>query len=490
MIMKFHEVMNGDSEKLPNRAFLFILGFAFLFFTSQKFALGTTETQIPDRAINQAVERALTVDNSIPAHLIDVQTQEGIVTLAGSVPHLQAKNRSVLLVETVKGVKSIINTLTVQTPSRSNEELLQDIQKTLANDPATDSYDIQTKVEKGTVTLTGTVPSWAARALSESVVSGVRGITAVNNNLLVHFQHNRSDQDILEEIKERLEDNVWINDKTIIFTVENGVVKLNGVVGSAAEKRRVVHAAAIAGVRKIDDQLLFVKSWAQGTSVRRYEVGDRSDESIQDSLKLAYQYDPRVSVFNFEVEVTNGIVTLTGTVNNLKAKKAAEETAKLTRGVLWVKNFLKVRPKITVEDNQLRRRVELTLHDDSFINPFHIKVDVVTGRVILHGSVDSQFLKNHVEDVVSRVKGVVDVKNNLIIDKSWSWKPDKVIEEDIKEELWWTPFVKHEQVTVSVENGVATLSGTVDNYLELKMAIENAREGGAREVNSLLTIRK
>ena len=223
---------------------------------------------------------------------------------------------------------------------------------------------------------------------------------------------------------------------------------------------------------------------------RKGQPGYKSDEEIKDTLLLAYAYDPRVSVFDPTIDVRHGIVELSGVVDNLQAKRAAEEVAKYTRGVLWVKNLLKVRPKDPIEDEALKQKIALALHEDPFINRFQMKVAVHNGIVVLRGSVESQFQKDQAEEIVSGVKGVVDVKNKLTVDETWTWKPDAVIQREIESELWWSPFVDSDDITVTVKAGVATLSGTVDSYLEYQTAIENAREGGSRRVESLLTIRK
>jgi len=446
--------------------------------------------RISDDAITRAVESTLMLDEGVPSHLIDIRTEEGIVTIIGVMPHYRAKDRAVKLVETVKGVRSVIDGLTVIVTKRPDKEILEKVSQALQDDPATDSYDIDLSVEHGTVTLTGTVPSWAARALSEWVASGVYGVRDIKDQLLIERKEERVESVLLEEIQKRLKADVWVNDDTVLVTVKEGVVILDGVVGSVAERRRVLRDVQVMGVKEVDDRLLFVKAWAKGEIRRKGHPGYKSDDEIKETLLLAYAYDPRVSVFNPAVDVRHGMVTLTGVVDNLKAKQAAEDVAKYTRGVLWVKNFLKVRPNNPIADDALTRKVEMAVHEDVFINRFLVSISVRDGVVVLRGSVESHFQKDQAEDAVSGVKGVIAVKNKLTVEETWIWKPDTVIQREIESELWWSPFVDHDEITVKVKAGVATLSGVVDNYFEYETALENAREGGARRVENLLTIRK
>lgn len=57
---------------------------------------------------------------------------------------------------------------------------------------------------------------------------------------------------------------------------------------------------------------------------------------------------------------------------------------------------------------------------------------------------------------------------------------------DIEDELFWSPFVDADEVEVSVEDGVATLTGQVDSWTKRNVASGHALEGGAlRVVNRL-----
>ena len=64
------------------------------------------------------------------------------------------------------------------------------------------------------------------------------------------------------------------------------------------------------------------------------------------------------------------------------------------------------------------------------------------------------------------------------------YESDLSIHEDIRDELYWSPYVDSEDITVEVEDGIATLSGEVDSYDEYLDARINAYEGGAWRVKS------
>jgi osmotically-inducible protein OsmY len=183
-------------------------------------------------------------------------------------------------------------------------------------------------------------------------------------------------------------------------------------------------------------------------------------------------------------------------VHNLKAKQAAEHDANNTVGVWMVKNHLKVRPGMRPHtspkpdvDAELARKVRLALLRNPYTHQHEIGVTVNNQLVMLDGTVNSNLEKAKAEDVVSAVKGVAAVMNNLRINRTWTPKEDWEIKKDIEDELWWSPFVDEGDVSVTVTDGIATLVGVVDTLRERRVATKNAYEGGAKQVRNLLKVR-
>ena len=64
--------------------------------------------------------------------------------------------------------------------------------------------------------------------------------------------------------------------------------------------------------------------------------------------------------------------------------------------------------------------------------------------------------------------------------------PDYALAERIRTRYCWSASLHDQDVDVRVENGRATLTGTVDTWLDRKHAAQTAHEAGAREVNNHL----
>jgi osmotically-inducible protein OsmY len=122
------------------------------------------------------------------------------------------------------------------------------------------------------------------------------------------------------------------------------------------------------------------------------------------------------------------------------------------------------------------------------VNRLEINISAAAGRVYLSGDVTTSLEKKEAGRVAENVKGVTKVINNINYPNTWNWKSDKEISENVKDQLFWSPFVDEDQVNVSVLNGVVTLTGNVETLSERLAAEENAYEGGAKKVKNNLTV--
>ncbi len=470
--------------------------------------------EMTDQEISDAIEDEMLFDRAVPLNEIDVTTHEGIVTLSGKVGNLVAKQRAGRLAETVRGVRSVVNQIQVDPrTTRSDKAIRNDIIAALAADPATESYEIHVSVDDTRVTLTGTVQSWQESILAGKVAGGVQGVTAIENNLSVNYTSERPDFEIEPEVRKALRWDTLVDHELIDVQVRNGDVILSGTVGSAAEKRRARFDALVTGVKSVKTDDLEVARWARDEDLRKSKYKDVSKAEIKTALNDALLYDPRVAGFNVDVDVTGSIVTLRGTVDNLKAKRAAANVARNTVGVSAVTNRLKVR----TEDEMAAEEIESNLLDalarDPIVDRFDLHVNVIDHTAYLSGQVDSYYEKGQADDIAARTRGVHEVVNTIDIEFDtpitydpyvddlniyqndlydyepfYTFETDAEIKEEINDEFWWSPFVDEEEVNVSVDNGTATLTGTVDSWSERDAATENAYEGGATWVINHLEV--
>ncbi len=478
----------------------------------------TKEQQIiTDQLITNAVDQRLLSDSALKNNQIDAKTDDGIVTLSGTANHLIAKERATMLAQTIRGVRGVVNTITMRIPLLADNEVRRNVESALFYDAATDSYDIKTVVKDGVVTLSGTVQSHRERQLAVYVVKGVKGVKEVKDGITVITNRKRPDVEIAAEVSNVFAIDVWLTPYLIKVNVKDGVVTLIGEVGSSAQFERAKMLAMTAGVKTVNSDGLLIEPWAKVKDQRKEINTIKSDQEIKQALHDAFVFDPRVLSFNPIITVKNGTVTLTGVVNNLKAKRSAEQDAKNTVGVLHVKNQLRVRPSKPLEDETISQNVTSALLRNPVVDGYEITAKTKHGVVTLSGTVDSFFEKAQAEDIASLAKGVIDVRNNLNVsypsvadyysgyDPYWNypnnfnpspnystWRSytyDAEIEADIRNEMFWSPWVDLDDISVKVTNGVAILTGTCSSWFRFNKATENAFKGGASQVINNIIIK-
>lgn len=480
-------------------------------------AVGSTiyaaQPEVTDQTITDTIEDELLFDEGVTSYKIDVSTSSGIVTLTGTVNNILSRERAAKIAELVKGVRSVVNRIQVKpSPSITDQKIRSEVESALARDPATDSYEVTVKVNDGAVRLGGTVESYKEKQLCATVAKGIKGVTDLENDILVNYEYERNDFEIRKEIEEVLRWNILVDGALINVEVDEGNVKLSGSVGSAAEKSEARRVCWVAGVNAVDSSDLRVVGWTRDEKMRVNKHVTKSQEEIRDAIKDALLRDPRTWAFKVDVDVAGSTVALRGIVDNLKAKRAAEQVARNTVGVTYVSNRLKVRTEEPATDDKIETNIRRAMESDPWVDRHEIEVSVYDGEVYLSGTVDNYFEKARAEDLASREYGVVNVHNNLVaangtaftydpylddtyLDSDWyDYEPDynllsdSKLEEDIENELYWSPFVNEDDVNIQVDDRRVTLSGSVGSPMERRQAEMNAWQAGAKWVDNELTV--
>ena len=439
-----------------------------------------------------AIEAELQVDRTVPHDRIAVTVKNGIVTLNGEVGTLLARDRAVYIAETIRGVRAIVNQVEVNPGEKyadlTDQEIIHRVTRSLRSDPATRDLKIRVTSTDNSVTLLGEVDSHQEKALGEAIAKGVEGVQAITNKLTV-VHRPRADDDIEADIVRRWESDPWLDESLLGLIVENGTVSLTGTVGSLDEKRRAVRDARVNGVRSVEARTLDVRWWARNRMRRSPGDRRRPDEQIRKALELALKYDPRTRRSAIEVAVSDRMVTLSGTVDSLDSKKAAESDAENITGVRRVLNHIEVSQLFEPTDSDVRREVRRALLEDPFLQgaPM-IDVQFRGGTVSLSGTVHSLFDKARAETITARMPGVMDIKNNLRSLVPLTGRRDALIQRRIQEGMKWNPYLYDQNITVGVEDGQATLTGTVYSLAESRLATKKAYEGGALSVRDHLDI--
>jgi osmotically-inducible protein OsmY len=268
---------------------------------------------------------------------------------------------------------------------------------------------VQASVNGGKVTLTGKVDSWAESQLATTVAKKVKGVRQVDNNIALEYKTDRIDGEIATDIAQKLRYDALVNDALIESRVKDGVVTLLGTVGSALEKTRAYNDAWVAGVKSVNTEALTVDPNADPDALRKDKFTDKTDAQVKEAVQDALVYDPRVNSFNVVASVSHGTVTLAGTVDNLEARRAAEEDARNVVGVWRVTNKIMTRSQV-ISSTVLDANVKWALIADPVVDKYEINTTVRDGQVTLQGTVDTYYEKMRAENVVADLTGVTTRK--------------------------------------------------------------------------------
>lgn len=238
---------------------------------------------------------------------------------------------------------------------KSADEIIRKIMATLERETRVNlhSYPIQIDYLDGVATLTGETEDIAAKKIALEIAGAVPGVSAIVDRLHVQPAEQMEDGEIRDHVCNTLLSEQLLEAyavRTLVkgsmetvresvtpfgaieVEVNNGVVTLNGQVGSLSQKR-------IAGV---------LAWWVPGSSdvVNGLEVSppeEDNDDEVVDAIRLMLEKDPFVNAAQIHVTCRSYVVTLEGLVSTESERRMAEADVWYVFRVDRVKNLLQTK---------------------------------------------------------------------------------------------------------------------------------------------------
>jgi osmotically-inducible protein OsmY len=196
--------------------------------------------------------------------------------------------------------------------------------------------------------------------------------------------------------------------------VKDGVVTLNGSVGNSFQKKIARDTAFWVGnVKKVENNIEV--KWQEEEGIRE-QSPKPSDDQLKETLRLEFNEDSRLAPLKIAIEALSGHITLSGSVPSYYQKQIAEQDARDVIGVSGVTNLLAVNAAER-DDDAIRDDIEFEIKTDYALNAYQISVNIKDGDVTLSGIVNSLYDKTRARIIASRVLGVKDVLNNIVVKK-------------------------------------------------------------------------
>lgn len=214
-----------------------------------------------DEDVKVDVAKQLKWDARIDASEVSIRVNNGKVELEGNVPTMTAKSAAFDDAYLVDGVLSVDNKLDVEIPSvkstPTDSEIRDNVVTALSINSDVESYKIDVTVDKGWVTLEGTVNAYWEKVSAENEVLDINGVLGVSNNLGVVPTESYLDENIAEDIISALERNVHVNADDIDVKVEDGKVTLDGTVKTYTAKNAAFDSALYTpGVITVNNRII------------------------------------------------------------------------------------------------------------------------------------------------------------------------------------------------------------------------------------------
>jgi osmotically-inducible protein OsmY len=215
----------------------------------------------------------------------------------------------------------------------------------------------------------------------------------------------------------------------------------------------------------------------------------KTNEVIQKRVQDAIAWEPLLDAAAIGVTVKDGIVTLTGTVDNYTKKLEAENAAKKVAGVKAVVEKIEIDYNHSVRtDEDIAADAIEALKWSVSVPDDKLKIIVSQGWVYLQGVVEWNYQKHSAKKAVEAIPGVKGVINSIQI-KSADF--DKIEKRAIESAIHRNSSLYDKDIEVTVSGNVVTLTGTVNAHFQKEEAERISwNSPGVWTVNNQLAIRQ
>jgi hyperosmotically inducible protein len=315
---------------------------------------------VSDAWVSTKVKMLLLNSPAVAGYPINVDTDEGRVTLHGKVPTNAEKTEAGRIAKAGTGVTSVRNLLQVVPDSRlksvnlADDQLKDYVNAALKAESALANSSIQVKsVNKGVVLLEGKAATLSDHLLALEVTSFIPGVRQVASE--VQSPDDFADREIwfdqppVDPAKGNAAMDGWITAQTkyrfwtdadiaasdINVDTRRGIVTLFGTVPNASISDKAVRVAKdVPGVKSVNRELRVVAA-----SQKKHETA--KDDQVASEVRKRLT-DAKLKGSDVHVEVKAATVRLTGTVQYASDRYAAVAIARGTPGVGWVRNDLRI----------------------------------------------------------------------------------------------------------------------------------------------------
>lgn len=216
---------------------------------------------------------------------------------------------------------------------------------------------------------------------------------------------------------------------------------------------------------------------------------DKTDSQLQQDILAELRWDPKINAAHIGVEVSKGVVTLSGHVDSFVEKWNAEQAVKRVPGV----KILAVELDVMLPNDNKRSDTEIALavsnalkHNIYRLDQF-VKAKVEGATVTLTGEAQWQYQVDAATNAIRYLAGVVGINNRVLLKPSISVS---AVKKDIDDAIQRRARNDMKNIQVEIKGNEVLLSGKVEDWSERNLAIDAAwGVVGVQKVSDQMTIR-
>jgi osmotically-inducible protein OsmY len=199
----------------------------------------------------------------------------------------------------------------------------------------------------------------------------------------------------------------------------------------------------------------------------------KTDSKLREDIIDQLSWEPNLDEKKIGVAVENGVVTLSGVVNDYSQKTAAERAAKKVYGVKAVAEDIEVKygDAFKKADTEIAKAAVNALKWNISVPDDKVMVKVDDGYVYLTGEVQWDYQRNAAKKAIENLLGVKYVANNITIRQQVKATD---IKDKIKSAFVRSADIEAKNITVEVDGHTVTLKGTVHSLAEKEEARRTA----------------
>ena len=139
-----------------------------------------------DADLRGDVLQALMLDSLIPA-TVDAKVDDGFVTLTGTADYQYQRDEAEFVAANIVGALDVLDEIELTYPTPDAGAVQESIKKAFKRNAAIDANDLTISSHNGTVTIDGTVRSWAEHDEALDAAWAAPGVTSVDDRMSVSY---------------------------------------------------------------------------------------------------------------------------------------------------------------------------------------------------------------------------------------------------------------------------------------------------------------